>query len=252
MNLNNLIQYAQVMNLPDPLSGINVPSPINAGMVRSAIVVRCGMLTPVYTNPEVFRQTVSDWFSEKQWTFEHLINIIQAEYSPIENVDEYTEYSDSRTRKDAGGITETRKSSGSDTDSNSFTDIKTNNGGFTNTASGSDTVTNTVSAENSNTYQPDNESVTAYGKTDTNEHEDNDRLEHSGSGTKKRQDEMTISRSNTGSGTDDNKHIGHRHGNIGVTSNQQLITAELDLLRHFDIYRYIAETFEADNMLMIY
>ena len=43
-----------------------------------------------------------------------------------------------------------------------------------------------------------------------------------------------------------------RHGNIGVTTNQQMINEELELLRHFDIYSFIAELFENDNMLMIY
>ena len=42
------------------------------------------------------------------------------------------------------------------------------------------------------------------------------------------------------------------HGNIGVMTNQQMIEQELELLRHFDIYGYIAELFEADNMLLIY
>ena len=42
------------------------------------------------------------------------------------------------------------------------------------------------------------------------------------------------------------------HGNIGVTTNQQMIEQELELLRHFDIYGYIAELFENDNMLLIY
>ena len=46
--------------------------------------------------------------------------------------------------------------------------------------------------------------------------------------------------------------ITSRHGNIGVTTNQQLINQELELLRHFDIYGYIAELFEEENMLMIY
>ena len=44
----------------------------------------------------------------------------------------------------------------------------------------------------------------------------------------------------------------NRHGNIGVTTNQQMINEELELLRHFDIYGYIADIIEDENMLIIY
>lgn len=240
MNLNNMIHYCEDFNLPDPLSGISVPDPINKNLVRSAIVTRCGLLTPLYGEPEVFTSIVTDWFKEKQWTFEHLINIIKAEYSPIENVDEYTDYLDARTRKDTGGTTEERTRTGKDTSEDSYTDIKTNDGGYT------DTVTNTISAENSSTYQPDSQ------RTTVNEHDDADRIDHTGSGIKEAKETEKVTRSNTGSGNDDLKHTGRRHGNIGVTSNQNLILQETDLLRHFDIYRYIAELFETDHMLMIY
>lgn len=216
MNLNNLIQYCREMKTDDPLIGISVPAPINADAVRSAIVVRCGMLTPVYSDPDVFREIVRAWFFEKQWTFDHLVKVIKAEYSPIENVEEYNEYSD------AGG--RNLKHTGNDTSS----------GGYTNTDGGSETTENTTSAENSSTYQPDNRTVTTGGLTLTNIHND------------------TAARTYTDAEDNNVKHVGHRHGNIGVTTNTQLIDEELELLRHFDVYSYIAKLFESDMMLMIY
>ena len=252
MNLNNMIHFCEDFNLPDPLSGISVPNPINKNLVRSAIITRCGLLTPLYGEPEVFTQIVTDWFQEKQWTFEHLINVIKAEYSPIENVDEYTDYNDARTRNDNGGTTETRTKSGQDNRTDKATDIKNSNGGATDAQSGTDTNENTISAENASTYQPDSKTTTTFGKTNTNTHSDLENLVHSGEAQTKTNETETISRTNNGKGNDDLKHTGHRHGNIGVTSNQDLITQELNLLRHFDIYKYIAELFESDHMLMIY
>lgn len=252
MNLNNMIHYCEDFNLPDPLSGIDVPAPINKNLVRSAIVVRCGLLTPIYGEPDVFTSIVSDWFKEKQWTFKHLIKVIEAEYSPIENVDEYSDFSDKRTRKDNGGTTEERVKTGTDATTDKYTNINTNTGGATDTNSGTDTTTNTIAAENSSSYQPDTQTEVANGKTVTNEHNDTDNLVHIGSGTKENSENETIKRTNNGSGNDDLVHSGRRHGNIGITTNQTLIEQELSLLRHFDIYKYIAEIFEADNMLMIY
>lgn len=236
MNLNNLIEYARLNGEEDVLAGISVPRPINAAAVRSAIVVRCGMLTPVYEEPDVFRQIVTDWFYEKQWTFNHLVNIINAEYSPIENVDEYTDYTDTGSGERTGGYTDQR--------SGGWTEQKTNEGGYTDTHSGGETTENTVSAENSNTYQPDNKSTLTDTKELENTHEDEDNITHTDTGK--------LVRTETGSDKSSNRHVGRRHGNVGVTTNQTLITEELKLLRHFDVYKYIAELFEADNMLMIY
>lgn len=47
------------------------------------------------------------------------------------------------------------------------------------------------------------------------------------------------------------KHEGHISGNIGVTTSQQMITAELEL-RRFDIYDYICVLFEEDFLYQVY
>ena len=44
----------------------------------------------------------------------------------------------------------------------------------------------------------------------------------------------------------------HLHGNIGVTTNQEMITQELELLQKFHIYDWIAMQIEADLFIMLY
>lgn len=252
MNLNNLIQYCREFELPDPLEGIYVPAPINPEAVRSAIIVRCGLLTPVYGEPDLFRQTVKDWFFYKQWTFHHLIKIIEAEYSPIENFDRYEDYTDSNN----GEISRSKKgqdnNTGGYTNQESGKDSTSNNGGSTDNINRTEITENTISADNSSTYQPDNKSTKTTNETDTNIHNDDTvvnygkKLTNTHTDTTKREeDELT---KNVG----DSHHVGHLHGNIGVTTNQQMIEQELELLRHFDIYKFIADEFEKENMLMIY
>ena len=225
MNLQNLVDYCRDFGLPDPFSGAIVPAPLDVETVKSAIMVRCGLLTPVFNDPATCTASFTQWFIEKQWTFEHLIAIVQAEYSPIENVNEI------KNEKTKHGHIETRSGGYKDTEGGKDERDISN--------SGTDTTTNTISAYNSSTYQPDNESKTLHGhKVDddvtygrTNERVYNsDKMAHSGT------DEIITS----------------RHGNIGVTTNQHMIEEELELLKHFDIYRYIAELFENDNMIMIY
>lgn len=236
MNLNNIIHYCREFGLPDPLSGIRVPSPFKADLVRSAIVVRCGLLTPVYGEPEVLTAVISDWFAEKQWTLEHLAKIIQAEYSPIENYDRYEDWTDDHT----GSVTD----KGTGRDSHSGNDTRTYSRDQTVTGSGQDEIESTISADNSSTYQPDNKTIDKAGKSTTTINDDTttDTYGH------------IINKESGNTRTDNlkDKHSGRMHGNIGVTTNQQMIEAELDLLAKFDPYRWIAEQFENEFMLMIY
>lgn len=308
MNLQNLVDYCNGAGLPSPFAGASVPAPLNLDTVLSAIMVRCGLLTPVYNDPDTFRNATTQWFTTKQWTFEHLINVIQAEYSPIENVyenrKETTTFGSSNIHsggwKDASSGKDTTTHSEKDSTERSFdnyhdsterthtnykddVDHTYTNYKETIKKSGSETTENQISAFNSTGYQADNRSATTYGEDF--------------SGTDERKDEKSItgsnkdSRSITGSYKDDRTetgtykdetvyghkitldngktitrtfqddkedHVGidtfevFRHGNIGVTTNQQMIQEELELLRHFDIYGFIAELFENDNMLMIY
>lgn len=241
MNLQNLVDFCQGAGIPDPFSGASVPAPLNLDAVKSAIMIRCGLLTPIYGEPDVFRNLVTQWFFNKQWTFEHIINIIEAEYSPIENVfeerTETTTYGKTDTRtggyKDTNGGKDTVKDSGKDE-----RDVSN---------SGTDTTTNTISAFNSSTYQPDNESKTLHGhkvdddltygkQTDTTHGHTLERVYNSDKNTQGGKDELSVK----------------RHGNVGITSADELINQELELLRHFDAYGFIAEMFEKDNMIMIY
>ena len=52
MNLQNLVNFCHGHGLPDPFSGATVPAPLNLDSVKSAIMIRCGLLTPVYPEPE--------------------------------------------------------------------------------------------------------------------------------------------------------------------------------------------------------
>ena len=257
MNLQNLVDFCEGAGIPSPFAGANVPDPLNLETVINAIMVRCGLLTPVYPEPEVFREMTQHWFDTKQWTFEHLIKVIQAEYSPIENVYEdrieTTTYGHTNTKtggyKDTNAGKDTVKDSGKDSIEESGTDERDISN------SGTDSTTNTISAFNSATYQPDNQSETTHGhavddditygkqtdttfgkQTDTTHGHTLERVYNSEKDTQGGEDKLSV----------------NRHGNIGVTTNQRMINEELELLRHFDIYSYIAKLFEEDMFIMIY
>lgn len=260
MNLQNQVDYLQEFQQIDIFDGLTVPGPLNADTAKSAIMIRCGLLTPVYSEPEVMRAAIAQWSTRMQWTFQHLINIIQAEYSPIENTDRYSEH----TRDNSGGTTRTHGGTDTRSETHGGTDTRTEGGttgtvegGTTGTVDGgNDTTTNEVSAYNSTGYQADRKETLAHGmtetvthgKTETVTHGKTDALQHGETVTENTTHGLTISDENNGT----EKYTEHTHGNIGVTTNQQLIEQELELLRHFDIYGFIAEKFESELCLMIY
>lgn len=88
------------------------------------------------------------------------------------------------------------------------------------------TTENTVSADNAATYQPNTKSTN--------------------SGI----DQRDISE--THSGTDYTHKDSHIHGNIGVTTSQQMLTSELDLISRLDLIDYIADDFKSEFCLYVY
>ena len=298
-NLQNLIYYCNDHNI-DVFEGCTVPEPLERDQVINNIMLRCGLLTPVYSEPEVFKMMTSMWFRSNQWNFEHLVKIMLANYSPIENVYEsdYWKEKNSGTDKlthgethtlsgqDTLGHGETHTLSGTDTlthgEKHTLSGTDTLTHGETHTLSGKDTVSDTgtnehqVSAYNESTYQADSKDIksggpeTTYGKKDTASGDDktqygktdtasgDDKTQYGKTDTASGTDTTTYGKTDTASGTDKTEH-GHiieytrlRHGNIGVTTNNQLINQELEMLEDFNIYDWIAAKFERDNMIQLY
>lgn len=55
----------------------------------------------------------------------------------------------------------------------------------------------------------------------------------------------------SGNNKSDDKHIGHLHGNIGVTSSQQMLQQEIEISR-FSLYDNISELFLSEIVIPIY
>lgn len=244
MNFWNQIDYLNRIEHEDMFSGLSLPIPLNKETAVGAITVRCGLLTPVYSEPHVMQTAIDQWSKQMQWAFKHLINIIEAEYSPIENTDRYSEH----TTENEGGAVRTHSGTDTRTETHSGNDVLTEGGTTSLAHTGDDTTTNKVSAYNSSTFQNDNEETTEYGGTDTTTHGKTETTAHGHVVTDRNAHGLTIRDENDGKET----YTEHTHGNIGVTTNQELINQELELLRRFDVYGWIAKKFEADLCLMIY
>ena len=199
---------------------------------------------------------------------------LTVDYSPIENVDEtLTETTDT-----TGKTTTSNSNTHSGTNNHSYggSDTKTNKGTDTNTQSGTDTTKNMGTTENKNVNKDGTSTTTRdiYGfnsdaesnadkektvvnqtVTDTQTNDLTQTLEHgltnkedidtTETTTYNNTDDETINITDSRSGNEDTtgneKHDLHRHGNVGVTTNQYMITEELKLRKNIFVNEMFAD-----------
>lgn len=253
--LQNLMDYCKDRDI-DLFEGCTAPDPIDINLLKSYIMLRCGLLQPIYGEPLVFKMQVKMWFDSNQWRMDHLVKMLLADYEPAENIYEHEEWEETHSGTDTNGGSDSLQHG--ETHTLSGKDSLTH--GETHTLSGKDTDADTtstehkVSAYNSTTYQADSQDQrggsieTTYGKKDT------------ASGT----DDTTYGKKDTASGTDTTtfgktfthgeniEYTKDRHGNVGVKSSSDLMQEELNLLERFNVYDTLASWFEKANMIQVY
>lgn len=188
-------------------------------------------------------------------------------YSPIENVDRYEtetiegtetgESSNTKTNNLSNATQYGRTETNSGTDTTTFGHVVTESGTDTVRRTGNDTLekdgsiinttekagynapntytSDTKNTETYNNYSEDNVHATAdattYGHTDTNS--GSDALQHghvvTAGGTDTERQTGTVTDAGETSGTSETDRTLHVHGNIGVTTNNQLIEAEIEM-----------------------
>lgn len=185
---------------------------INKNSLIKLIISHLGDLYTYYQEPTHLKDLIWTWFSTRYRDYERLLQSYYSEYNPLDNVFEYSK----ETHKD------------------DYTDTNTRTGSTTNTNTGGSTTQNDVSAYDSSTYQP----------------ESKQHFEYDANGMKSRTDfnDLKDIMKRT---TQDKSDLHFRHGNVGVTSSQQMITQELELRRN-NLYNYIIEEFAKEFIVRIY
>ena len=281
--LQNLLDYCKNKDI-DLFEGCTTPAPIDVDLLKSYIMLRCGLLQPVYGEPLLFKMQVKMWFDSNQWRMDHLVKMLLADYAPAENIFEHDHWieghsgTDSEGGQDTLGHGETHTLSGQDTlghgETHTLSGQDTLGHGETHTLSGKDTDADTTSTEhtvaayNSTTYQADSMDQrggsieTTYGKTDTAS--GTDTTTYGKTDTASGTDTTTYGKTDTASGTDTTtygktfthgesiEYTRDRNGNVGVKSSSDLMQEELNLLERFNVYDTLASWFEKANMIQVY
>lgn len=180
-----------------------------------------GDLTPVYQEPIYLRRHVTSVARSLQWAIDHLWDVTQLEYNPIENYDRRESWTDSGNGTFQKGRVDTEETyqKGS---------VKTTFGKVSD-------ATHKVAAFNSSTPEVAN----------------TDNIADSGSDTQS----FTPDTSNGSvtnaldSSTTNGIHEGRIHGNIGVTTSQQMMQAEIDLTKAYNFLDEVCKLY-ADRLLI--
>ena len=231
-------QYMNAYN-NDLFGLLNLPPGIDKDTLVNNIMLRGGEFEVVYSNPDFYKSAIGLWSNKHYRTFEKWINALNIDYNPLENYDRMEEWSDSGSRTNTGTVSDSgiRKNTGTQsTESSGKDNFK---------GSGNSTSSDEISAYNSNSFQNDKKNTTnSSNSSETNTTTNNTRTDN-------------LSESNSNTRTDNlseksnSDRKGRAHGNIGVTTSQQMLQSELDIAK-WNIYEQITDLFLSEFCIMVY
>ncbi len=204
---------------PTIFDDLHLPPELDKTTLLADILIECAELEILIPDPDLLKESINYWSLAQLPIWQKLYNSTQFVYNPIWNKD--------------GTYTETRNLATSDTETRNLakSNLQTRNLG----SSANTTATRKVSAFNSSAFEnADQETMNGSG-TDTGTVND------TGSDT------GTVTRGGTDTGTVTRRET----GNIGVTTTQQMIKEEREVVQ-FNIYRYITESFKSMYCLGVY
>ena len=139
--------------------------------------------------------------------------------------------------------TDTMNNTGTDTFTHTGTDTMNNTGTDTMNNTGTDTMNNTGTDTMNNTGTD----TTTHTGDDTTTHTGTDTMNYSGTIT----DEYGEGTSSNETENSKNVHSGRLHGNIGVTTSQQMLESELQIAE-WNLYEHITDLFLSEFIIPIY
>lgn len=219
ITLYGMMQYDETL-----FDDIVLPEGLNKELLIAEIISKSGDLFPYYQVPPILKRNISYWFIRRRYDFEQMYKALTAKYNPIENYDRYEVASRNYTNSGKDNTSRTYKNENSSTDTTTLgTHIITSEG---------------VSAYNSSDYANRSKTDTTNSGSDKNINVANSQSS----------DDSIV---NYGAVRDESEDV-HVHGNIGVTTNQQMIEAEEEMRIKYDLYSMIATLFEREFIVQIY
>lgn len=236
-----------------------VDESIDRTLCIDSIMLKYGM-TPLFrTDPKWLKYFIGSWSRKNAITWKRLHDTMTIEYDPIENYNRYEEETSTHEASAAGtesmtGATVEKVAQDTGSTGKQSTDSTTESTHEVRTNTSGNNV-HTVSADNVSTYQPDSQDSSTEGINEDGSNMDtldttvtdtrSEKIDRSSDSTAKEDHSRESSEEST-----DERSL-HTHGNIGVTTSQQMLESERELVK-FNIYDYIADSFHSEFCLYLY
>ena len=201
---------------PTLFDNMVLPEGMNKETVIDAIIQDCMELEVLYTSPYAMKLMIGVWSRREQKTFERVYQAEQAEYNPIENYDRHQ--TDERDTQHSGNDVNSGTSSGQATD--------------------------TTSATDNNLHK--------YASFDSGTLADQTRDERQTSATGNQANTQTVQNTFTHGEKVGETFTSYIHGNIGVTTSQQMLESELELAPKINTINYIVNSFKMRFCILVY
>lgn len=195
--------------------GLRVPEGMDKDTVTDNILLECGELSLLYTDPTFMTRAIAQWTNKEFNIWQKLYDTENLEYNPIWNVDGTVEETENIDRGKTGSAS--RNTTGSVTTQD---DLTSND-------------TRSVAGYNSSEWQ-------GHEKDDITSDRDIHTSSTGSETANDREDEDVV-----------RELVTHRTGNIGVTTTQQMIREEREVAT-FNTIDYITQSFKKRFCIMIY
>ena len=248
---------------------LTVPTGIDKDLLVNNILLRGGEFEVLYADPNFLKNMIGVWSSKWQHTMERWINALSIDYNPLENYDKMEEWEDKGHRLSS----EIKTSDEASKRNNVSQSLNSNNSSDTQTrtenavaqdishSSGSGSTENKRSSydEGDPVYSPHDKAETSSSGDNTSNGitSANGTTTNTGTGSNALNalnSEASDINTNVKSNSVDNSngiHTGRMHGNIGVTTSQQMLEAELDISK-WNIYEEITDLFLNEFCIYLY
>lgn len=235
-----------------------VPKGLDRESVLDSMLLETIETSTIYTSPHSFKMAVAVWTNRNFGVWQKLYDTTQYEYNPIWNYDRTEESTDKEKVDDDGTLK-----------SNATNDF-TRNLGETEVENRTGKTTSASTADEKSSYSTDHgEKVAAFntGPVDSSSFDENgsSASDRSSNGTVDSVDDMTVDRAQTGTTKNvesrndettrdisrNSEHNMRAYGNIGVTTTQQMIEQEREVVK-FNLVDYIVDSFKQNFCVMCY
>lgn len=228
-------------------SWFNVSSSWMSAQLAGYILINTAELEFIFPNPKFAEIAISAWAQVNDVRFTELYNTTTVEfYNSFEPLENYN-MEETTTQEDTTTGTDSHTHSGGTTTEDSITTNDTGTVSDSGDASRDGTTTHKVSAFNSKALADAHSDTDNFSTTSTNTRTDN--LTHTTieEHTFKDTQKLDISRNDVLNRT----VTLSRHGNIGVTTSQQMAQSQRDLVM-FDFNKYICDEFKNEFCILLY